>query len=87
VLTVFPPAPPQLKEEGVTDTDGVPQLSVEPLFTCAAVMEADPPVRFTDTLRHKATGGVLSITVTTAAQFPALPDASVTVRVTLLEPG
>ena len=28
----------------------------------------------------------MSITVTTAAQFPALPDASVTVRVTLLEP-
>jgi len=48
-VTVLPPELLQLNVVGVTETEGVPQLSVELLFTWEAVMEAVPaPERFTD---------------------------------------
>ena len=83
-VTVLPPAPPQLKVVGVMETVGVPQLSVEPLFTCAAVTEAELPTRLTETFWHLATGAVLSMTVTMAIHWPWLPLASCKESVTTL---
>ena len=50
----------QLKVDGETVVEAILQLSVELLFTWAAVMDAVFPVRLTDTLRQLATGGVAS---------------------------
>jgi hypothetical protein len=41
-VTVFAPTLEQLKVEGETESEATPQASLEPLFTCAAVIVAVP---------------------------------------------
>ena len=62
------------------------QLSVDALFTCAAVTEALPPFRVAVTFRQIAVGAVTSFTLTVAEQVAELLFASVTVSVTELVP-
>jgi uncharacterized protein YkvS len=50
----------QLKVDGETVTEAMLQLSVELLFTSAAVIDAVFPVRLTDMFRQMAAGGVAS---------------------------
>ena len=59
------------------------QLSQDPLFTAAVTSVPTPPVNVTVTvLLHKATGTVVSLTVTLTAHADELPAASVIVNVT-----
>jgi hypothetical protein len=86
-VTVFAPTLEQLKVEGETESDKIPQASELPLFTCAAVMLAVPDeLRFTVTFWQTAVGGVISLTVTVAVQVDVFPLLSVTVRVTVFAP-
>ena len=41
-VTVFAPTFAQVKVLGETESDAIPQASLEPLFTCEAVMDAAP---------------------------------------------
>ena len=48
-VTVLAPRLAHVNEEGETDIETIPQLSLDPLFICAAVIEAVPPaLRFTE---------------------------------------
>src|SRR5438477_13108647 len=63
------------------------QLSLEPLFTSAALTVAWPlAFRITVIALHLAVGSVLSTTVTVAVQVAALLLSSVTCSVTVLGP-
>ena len=86
-ITVLGPTFEQLKLLWETDCGvGVPQLSVEPLLSCEAVMVALLPLKFTVMFWQRAVGGVLSRTVTVAVQVAVLPLPSATVNVTVLGP-
>lgn len=86
-VTVFEPILAHVNVDGETESEAIPQASFDPLFTCAAVIEAVPAAfRFTVTFLQRAVGGVLSITVTVAEQVDELPLLSVTVKITLLVP-
>ena len=64
----------------------IPQLSVLPLFTWAGVIVAVPFTNVTVMLLHIATGASLSTTVIVNEQEFVLPDASVTVYVSVVVP-
>jgi hypothetical protein len=86
-VTVFAPVLAQVNEEGETDSEAIPHASVEPLFTCAAVIVAFPDeFKSTDIFWQIAVGGVTSTTVTVAVQVEVFPFTSVTVKVTVLAP-
>ena len=76
----------QSNKSGVTALETIAQLSVLPLSTSIAVMEAEVPVSGMVIFLHMAAGGVTSVTVTIALQEEELFDASVAVKVTLLDP-
>ena len=86
-VTVFAPRSAQLNASGATAIDWMPQLSLEPLFICAAVMVAFPAL-FNCTMMfwQIAVGAMLSCTVTVAVQVAVFPLRSVTVNVTKFGP-
>jgi hypothetical protein len=72
---------------GATDRLAIPQLSVLPPSTCAAVTEAWPAAStYTVALRQTATGGCTSLTVTVNEHVAVLPDVSSAVYVTVVTP-
>ena len=76
-----------MNEFGETERDWIVQLSLEPLFTLAAVTDAFPlPSRQTVKFWQFATGGVQSFTVTVEVQVDELPEPSVAVSVTTFAP-
>jgi hypothetical protein len=77
----------QLKTEGETLADAMPQLSKLLLFTLEAVMNAEPFTRVTAAGLHCAAGGVLSFTVTVCVQDEEFPEASVTIHITCVLPN
>jgi len=86
-VTVFGPTFAQVNDEGETLIVAIPQASELPLLTCAALIVAVPPLlRFTEIFWQTATGGVTSLTVTTAVQVDTFPFTSVTVSVTVFAP-
>ena len=85
-VTVLFPIFEQLKVLGETLIEAIPQMSLDPLFTCDAVMEAVPPERVTVTFLQTALGAVLSTTVTIAVPVAVLLLLSVTVSVTVFAP-
>ena len=86
--TLFAPVIEQSKEETSRLIEAMPQLSVEPLSTSAAVTVAIPVTgsRSTVISWHTATGSSLSITVTVKSQVEVFPSLSVTERVTVVTP-
>ena len=79
VTGIVLPASAQVNEFGVTLTSVTgPQLSWLPLSTIAGVSVAVPPERVTVAFLQRATGGVLSTTVTLKLQV-LLPPAFVKV--------
>ena len=85
-VTVFAPKLAQVKLVADRPKLGVPQLSVEPLLICDAVILALPPLKFTVMFWQSAVGGVTSRTVTVAVQVAVLPLPSFTVNVTVFAP-
>ena len=86
-VTVFAPTFVQSKLVLLKTKLSMPQASVEPLFTAAAVV-LPAPCAFNCTVIfwQFATGATLSSTVTVAEHVEVLPLLSVTVRVTVLAP-
>ena len=82
------PRSEQLKLVLLKNNNKVPgQLSVDPLFTSAGLIVAEPDwSRKTVIFLQTITGVVLSCTLTIALQVEIIPVLSVTVRVTLLDP-
>ena len=81
------PMSEQLKELVLIVLLEMPQLSLDPPSTSAAVIEALPlPSRKTVRLLQTAVGGVTSLMVTVAEQEALLPEASVPVSVTVVVP-
>ena len=77
----------QLKSVWLRLRLAIPQASLEPLFTAAAVVEPTPLASScTVTFWQRATGFTLSSTVTVAEQVLTFPFTSVTVKVTGLPP-
>jgi hypothetical protein len=89
-VTVVEPISEQVKAEGETLSPRLPdavQLSELPLLTAAATSVAVPdPLRKTVTGWQTGEGSIVSETVTVAVQVLLFKEASVTVRVTELEP-
>ena len=85
-VTVFAPKFAQVKLVADRPKLGVPQLSVEPLLICDAVILALPPLKFTVMFWQLAVGGVTSRTVTVAVQVAVLPLPSLAVNVTVFAP-
>ena len=86
-VTTFAPRFEQVKLLWETDCAvAVPQLSVEPLLICEAMMLALLPLKFTVMFWQRAIGGVTSRTVTVAVQVAVFPLPSLTVNVTVLDP-
>ena len=85
-VTVFAPKLAHVKLVADKPKFVVPQLSVEPLSTCEAVIVALLPLKFTVTFWQSAVGGVTSRTVTVAVQVAVLPLPSATVNVTTFAP-
>ena len=84
---MFAPSLAQVKAEGLTTIDFIPQASEEPLFTSAPVIEIFPvPSNCTVIFLQVATGSILSSTVTVAVQVAEFPLTSVPVSVTVLVP-
>src|SRR5882724_3493552 len=87
-VTVLAPSLVQSKLDGLTTRLVMPQLSLEPLSTWAAVTLTWPLAsRFTSMFRVRTVGRVASCTVTVAEALAELPLLSVTVRVTVLGPS
>ena len=88
ITTVFAPVIEQSNDETSRLIEAMPQLSVEPLSTSAAVMVAMPVTgsRSTVISWQTATGSSLSITVTVKSQVEVFPSLSVTERVTVVTP-
>ena len=85
--TEFAPTFAQVKDEGETLIEAIPQLSVLPLLIWAAVIPALPTeLRFTVISWQTAIGKTSSATVAVAVQVETLPFISVTVIVTVLAP-
>ena len=86
-VTVFGPTSAQVNELGLTESDAIPQASVEPPSTSAAVMDALPVASSCTVISWQiAVGATLSSTVTLAVQVAVFPPSSVTVSVTTLTP-
>src|SRR6185312_8105067 len=86
-VTVFAPTFEQSKLFGATLSVCIPQASLEPLSTSAAVMLAAPAAfSWIVMFLANATGATLSCTVTVDVVVDTLPLWSVTVRVTVLAP-
>src|SRR5580658_10656490 len=86
-VTVLAPRLEQVNAVLLRLNDAIVQLSVEPLFTAAAVVEALPVAsKYIVTFCATAVGAILSSTVTVAVAVEALPLSSVTVSVTVLAP-
>ena len=86
-VTEFAPRFAQLKLEFESTNVLTLQLSVELLFTCAAVMEPLPaPFKNTVTFWQFATGRRVSAMVITERQVDEFPLESLTVRITLFAP-
>ena len=86
-VTVLAPTLAQVKLEGLTDSVAMPQASVEPLLTWAAVTLTVPDAfRYLVMFLQLATGRTVSNTVTVALQVDELLLLSVTVKVTVLAP-
>jgi hypothetical protein len=86
-VTVFAPTLAHVNAEGETESEAIPQASVEPLLTCAAVIVALPnELRFSEIFWQMAVGAVTSTTVTVAVQVEVFPFTSVTVSVTVFAP-
>ena len=72
---------------GLTVRDVIPQLSLLPLSTCAAVIEALPSASSgTVMFLHKAVGGVASVTVKVVVHVALLFASSFTVTVIVVAP-
>ena len=81
------PTSAQVKVVRLSDRLAIPQASLLPLFTAAAVVLPLPVAsRVTVTFWQTATGAVLSTTVTVALAEETRPQASVTVSVTVRGP-
>jgi len=86
-VTVFAPTFEQLKVDGETLSEAIPQASELPLLIWAALMLAFPAeFRFTVIFWQSAIGGVTSFTITVALQVDVFPFTSVTVSVTVFAP-
>src|SRR6185436_971301 len=86
-VTVFAPTFAQVKEEGATLIEAIPQASVDPLSIWAAVIEALPDAsNCTVMLWQVAIGAMWSSTVTVEEQVEEFPLLSVTVRVAVFAP-
>jgi hypothetical protein len=86
-VTAFGPLFAQVKVLGVTVRETMPQLSLLPLSTSAAVIDALPPAfRVTVMFLQTAVGGVVSVTVKVVVHVAALFDASFTVIVIAVVP-
>ena len=60
-VTVLAPTFEQLKDEGDTLIEAIPQLSLEPLLICEAVIFTTPAeFRFTEMFWQSAVGAILS---------------------------
>ena len=87
-VTVFGPIVEQLNEFGDTVLLAIPQSSLDPLFTSAAVIVATPAeLRLTEMFCVITVGAVTSFTVTIAVPVFTFPFTSVTVNVTVLLPA
>jgi hypothetical protein len=86
-VTVFAPLLAQVNVLGVTVREAIPQLSLLPSSTLAAVIEA-LPAAFSATVKglHNAIGGISSKTVKVVVQVLLLPLASLTVTVIVFVP-
>src|SRR5690606_36120346 len=86
-VTVFGPTSAQVKSVTSIEVLAIPQASVEPPSTSAAVMEALPfASSCTVMFWHIAAGATLSSTVTVAVQVETFPCISVTDKLTALFP-
>jgi hypothetical protein len=86
-VTVFGPLLAQVNALGLTVRDVIPQLSLLPLSTSAAVIEALPLASNTTvTFLQIAVGGVVSLTVKLVVQVALLFAASFTVIVIVVTP-
>ena len=86
-VTVLLPMLEQKKRSWLSARVSIPQLSLEPLSIWALVMVATPAAsRLTLMGWQTAFGGMISETMASAVQEAVLPEASVTVMVTLLLP-
>ena len=86
-VTVFAPTFEQVKLLTSIVVLLTAQLSLEPLSTSAAVIEALPLAsRYTEMFWQSAVGAVESITVTVEVQEEVLLEASLRFSVTVLEP-
>ena len=85
--TLLAPTLEQSKLETSMVVEAIPQASLEPPSTSAAVMEALPLAsNCTVMFWHTAVGAILSSTITVDVQLALLPFTSVTVRVTVFGP-
>ena len=86
-VTVLLPTLAHVNELGETLYEAMPQASVEPSLTCSPVMLNVPLAdKFKDKFCVTTLGFVTSDTVTTAVAVSSLPQASSTVKVTVLGP-
>jgi hypothetical protein len=85
-VIVFTPISEQLKFDFDNCRDWIPQLSVLPLSSCAAVTEAIPFSSVTVSGLHKTTGASVSFTTTLKLQFAVLPAWSETTIFTGVAP-